>query len=266
MGIDAELLVRVRAATKPTEAQIARWSWDLAQAIGPEKFFIKDGLPPDEYRRASSAWHAAFDAHPLYRQWSAARHDHEARTKIHDSIFADVGKPPEERRRALDLTRAYEEDGDAEPGKLWTQDGPDIVAEDGEWFLRVSLWSRYYGVGYERGDLLTICAVAEWIEFNIPDCAVWYGGDSSGVLAEPFDAPARHKLKKHLFSLQGRDYFQHERRGSFPTPPPCSLCIPGEPRFDRHGWGATMAVNCGGCGKTFESRDSGKTWAIAEEK
>lgn len=169
----------------------------------------------------------------------------------------------------------YREDGDPEPGTFWTQDGPDIEAEPSETLLEVHVWSRYYGVGYERGDLLTLCAIAEWCEVNIPNCAVWYGGDSSGVLMKPWPDVARRALRNHLYSANGKDYARAwnglSQDGAPPIrPAPCSLCV-GDGDFNETGWGGRgndpwLKVHCLGCGEDFETRDKGKTWSKFEEK
>lgn len=206
MGIDAEMLVRVKG--HPSQEQIKIWAWKLAKTIGPNNFFLD-----------KEEGHGALYLAPSY-----------------DSIDED--------------------------GKLWEQDGPTLHAEKDETFLRVNLWTRYYGIGYERGDILLICNIAEWCEVNIPNCEVWYGGDSSGVCVEPFPASKRAQLKAHLWSDQGRDYFEFEKQSTFPTPKPCSLCL-SPPQFNRHGWGrgnTYIAVNCPGCGSSFESHDKGKNW------
>lgn len=268
MGIDAAMLVRYRGE-KPTDAELTRWSWDLCRSIGARHFFISEGLPPYEYQKANTAWHAAFEAHPEYARFVAG--DASAR----DSIVADIGESPKRLRRAIELTNCrYPLDDDSEvpakhraPGFAWTQDGDAIYAQPGEYFLEVSLWTRYYGPGYERGDILTICAVAEWCEQNLPPCEVWYGGDSSGVLAEPFGPAERAAMRAHLYGAAGRDYFKHDKPGTFPTPKPCGLCVPGENRFNRYGWGNKyVAVSCGGCGKNFESLDSGVTWILKKDE
>jgi hypothetical protein len=275
MGIDAEILVRIRG-DKPSEAQLARWSWDLCAAIGAKHFFIADGIHPSMYQSANEAWLQSFREHPKHALWEEfdKKGDYDARRAVHEEIFADIGKAPQELRRAIELTNErYPLDGDSEvpkahwqPGKAYIRDGDPILADSDEWFLEVNLWGRYYGIGYERGDILTYCAVAEWLEQNIPGCVVYYGGDSGGVCAEPFDADARAKLKAHLYSSEGRDYYMHDRRGSFGTPAPCGLCVPNENRFDRYGWGQNYsAVHCSGCGKSFESRDGGVTWAEREK-
>lgn len=228
MGIDAEMLIRIRGQ-KPTEDQIARWSWDLSAATNPSYFFT------------------------------------DADGKFHNGKI----------QRALGFSYGRDEEGDyigSTEGKVWCQDGPDILADDDEWFLEVHLMGRYYGIGYERGDLLAYCAIAEWIEMNIPDASVWYGGDSSGVCAEPFGASERYKLKRHLNGNHGRDYFNSFSRYAISTPKPpkpCGLCIPGEPRFTRYGWGGIndsyVAMSCAGCGKYFESRDGGENYEEKQE-
>lgn len=214
MGIDARIMFKVRGE-KPSDAQIAEWSWNLANSIGAQKFFLdSDADPP---------------------------------------------------RRAIHLCGdRYRDEGDPEPGKAYYQDGDTVHAADDEWLLEVSLWTRYYGIGYERGDILSICAIAEWIETNITK-DVWYGGDSSGVCVERFNERARRKLRAHLYSMQGRDYFAREWGGR--PPAPCSLCIPGKPRFSQYGTGPQYeGWHCAGCGKSFETRDGRQTWQLAKEK
>jgi hypothetical protein len=276
MGIDAEMLIRWRGQ-KPDDAMLNRLSWDLCRAVGAETFFVKDGLPSLEYHVQHKTWHEAFNAHPLYPEYNTAK-DHDTRQPIHERIFADVGTPPEQRRRAIELTNTLwplDDDSEVpplyrEPGRAYTQDGPPIYAEEGEWLMELNLWGRYYGIGYERGDLLKYCAVAEWLEQNLPGCVIYYGGDSCGVLAEPFNEEMRDQLKAHLYSQNGRDYFKERssfgRNTNLQRPKPCGLCVPGEDRFNQYGYGASYAaVSCAGCGKNFVSRDGGATWAEAKD-
>ena len=259
MGIDARIVIKYRG-DRPTDDQLARWSWDIGRALGAEHFFISDGLPTAEYGPAIAAWRKAFGDHPLYPQYKAGNRD------SRQVILDDIGAPPEELRRAIDFARNYEEDDATRDGLVYSQDGPPVRAKDGEWLLEVSVWTRYYGVGYERGDILFLCSVAEWVEANMQPCEVWYGGDSSGVLLERFNDAARTKLRRHLYGESGRNYFNYGMRSNFGVPTQCGLCVKGENRFQQYGAGGTYsAVSCGGCGKNFETRDSGKTWAIAEE-
>lgn len=272
MGIDARILLRLKGP-KPTETQLTEWSWHLCRSIGAKHFFISDGLPPAEYQKASDAWHEAFNTHPEHAAWDTSRkrddfiagnHDDEWRD-IGKRIRADIDEPPEQRRRAIELTEYDEADQDA--GRIYFQYGETIDADDGEWLLTVNVWSRYYGKGYERGDLLILCAIAEWCEVNLPNCEVWYGGDSSGVEAEPWPDNIRRELRRHLYSQNGKDYFNNRSLHNGPKlrPKTCSLCI-SDDNFNEFGWGQNyLAVHCHGCGKDFETRDHGKTWVEKKE-
>ncbi len=153
-----------------------------------------------------------------------------------------------------------------EPGSIYLQDGPDVLARTGECLLQVNVGTRWYGVGYERGDLLGLCAVAEACELIVPRCEVWYGGDSSGVVLEPFPSFTRLALRRHLFSDAGREYFdrfgENLRKDEIEMPE-CSLCL--VPMI-RNGWGQGFAAcTCGFCGHAIETRDSGATWADRKE-
>lgn len=280
MGIDARIVIKYRGE-KPTENQLTRWSWDLCRAVGAEHFLIRDGLPAAEYRAASEAWHKAFREHPGCAAFAAARNaDHEVWQARREVIIADIGEPPTERRRAIEFScNSYSAEDFTDyddvpkthrkPGLVYMQDGDPVLAAPGEWLLSVNLWTRFYGIDYERGDLLTICAVAEWIEVNMQPCEVWYGGDSSGCCIELFDDNARRKLRAHLYGAKGRDYFNYSGwGGNTPAlPKPCGLCVPGEERRQQYGAGmngAFAAVSCAGCGKNFETHDRGVTWAECE--
>lgn len=230
MGIDAEMLVKIKG-DKPSDEQIARWSWELVSRMGAEHFYLNEKDRTGNVRRALNL------------------------TKIDAEDWDDYGiegEPPAD-------------------GKMYIQDGPEILAEPDEWFLKTSLSGRYYGPGYERGNILIYCAIAEWIEQNIPNATVFYGGDSSGVLAEPFDEAARKELKAHLYGPEGKAYFSFmsaaiSGQDAYKAKGPCALCIPGEPRFRRYGFGKNyVAVSCGGCGKCFESRYNGETWTEAQQ-
>lgn len=178
----------------------------------------------------------------------------------------------EEGQTAIQLSeQRYRDANSPAPGTIMYQDGPDIIAKDGEVFLEVFLWTRYYGIGYERGDLNTICNVAEWCERNIPNCEVWYGGDSSGVELEPFPKDARDALRAHLLSPQGRDYFNYslnrtEPAHLIPDRSTCKLCVPDRaPR--KYGYGQEYAAYfCPGCSYRFITKDGGKTWTHEKDE
>lgn len=117
-----------------------------------------------------------------------------------------------EDRHALEIVNEYEQDGDS------------IIPEAGEQFIEVHLAGRYYGPGYERGNLPDYIAVANWLEARIPGCSIFYGGDSSGICAEPFDAKGRAKYWEHFCRVGHAPYTG--AFGSFQNSPRmvCSFC------------------------------------------
>jgi len=147
-------------------------------------------------------------------------------------------------------------------GKAYLSGGGYVYPLDNEYLLNVNLFSRYYDSDYTRGNILIICAIAEWIEQNLQPCEVWYGGDNGMADFRLFDKTDRERLRKHLYSPDGRSYGIHGERGTFPTPAPCDLCVPGENRFDRNSWESIIGVGCKGCGKLWNSRDQGKSWTV----
>lgn len=204
MGVDAEMFVKVRA---PLAARrVKRLAYEMAEAFGPDKFFIARG----------------------------------------DDMGGYVS-------RALAEVKEYE------------QDGPTLRPKDGEQFLRVHLWTRYYGEGYERGNLPLIIMVAEWLEHRIiqepgvRSLEVWYGGDSSGICASRFDAKARLALFKHFVNQGHAPY--HAGWGTTPgLSRDCKFC---EEPMRQTMWGGndTGGFYCAGCGLYEVTRDRGCTWA-----
>jgi hypothetical protein len=133
----------------------------------------------------------------------------------------------------------------------YEQDSPiTIYPKAKEFFINVNLGTRYYGVGYERGDLPFIISVTEWLEYKIPNCEVWYGGDSSGIEAIHFNAVERKKLFTHFVNLNHAPYLGHfdgEHKEW------CEFCE--EPML-QYGFGGTYsAFRCTGCNFKFEIRN-----------
>lgn len=269
MGIDARMLIRGVPASLVTDEWLKAISWRLCQSIGAKNFFISDGLPPAEFEAAYDKWSKVFDAHPRCRRnaeghYAFADGDHEA-------IIKDIGEAPKEQRTAIRKAECWLFEGDAreEPwplGAAYNHSYGEVVeAESDECLLSVSLWGRYYGPGYERGDPLIYCAIAEWLELNIPGCTVYYGGDCDGPM-EVFDADARLTLRQHLYSLQGRAYFTGFADGSNAKPPACSLC----PNNTYCGYQTGSGLNgfaafyCRGCDCFTSTPDGGKTWERKE--
>lgn len=128
---------------------------------------------------------------------------------------------------------------------VFEQDGDDIIPQPGETFVKVNLWVRYYGIGYERGPLPLIIAVAEWLEHNVPDGRVYYGGDSSGICADPFDKDARATLMQH-FCKYGHEPYEMFFNGKGESVPVCDFCQHNMVSF---GGGAAFSFwRCAGCG------------------
>ena len=151
--------------------------------------------------------------------------------------------------------------------KVYEQDGPTIKPEPGERFLRLRPKSRYYGPGYERGNFPILKAMAEFLELLIPESEVWYGGDSSGVLAEKFGPMERQEMLHHWVSNQHMPYADG-RNPYMPKQPDEPFCPYCKFQTAQYGWGETFrAYHCLGCGWRHIDRDGTiKTgWKIKDE-
>lgn len=144
------------------------------------------------------------------------------------------------------------------------QDGPSIFPDEGETFIRVYLWTQYYGPEYERGDLPLIINVARWLEEKIPSAEVWYGGDSSGVLAKPFGVAEREGLWKHFIAVGHAPYSDYFDRTDGVKAPICDMC---DKALRCNGWGQNWRLfYCSGCGRELETRDGGTTYQARDKK
>lgn len=123
-----------------------------------------------------------------------------------------------------------------------------VAKPDGHWFW-LSLWGRYYGPGYERGNLWRYIAIAEWLEHNYPGCAVFYGGDSGETL-KPFTVAERSRLIAHWADKGGRPYYADPRWADGQREdlrPTCPLC---QKKATQYGSGGTFASwTCDGCAR-----------------
>jgi len=128
--------------------------------------------------------------------------------------------------------------------------------------LEVFLSGRYYGEGYERGDVFRYIAIAEFMEHALPGCSVYYGGDSSGVVAELFGATEREQLKQYAFENGHDPYTRAFTKSDWTTTPVCKLCkIP----MRQYGFGKDYATfSCAGCGHSVQTRDGGATFTKAK--
>lgn len=116
----------------------------------------------------------------------------------------------EERRHCLTVIDEY------------TQDGDSIFPEKDETLIKVHLYDRYYGPGYERGDIGFYISLAAYLESLIPRCEIYYGGDSSGVLAVKFDSVARDEMFRHFVKNAGSPYSDSWKDSN--QTPICFMC------------------------------------------
>lgn len=139
---------------------------------------------------------------------------------------------------------------------VYYQDGPSVYANKDTQLIEVSTIHRYYGEGYERGDLPKIYCVAKWLEDRITKGVVYYGGDSSGVLAEKFGHKEREALWKHFVKVGHEPYtsvFEEKDKSRM-----CDFC---QHKMTQYGFGQNYAAwICKGCGLKEKTDDGGVTY------
>jgi hypothetical protein len=151
----------------------------------------------------------------------------------------------------------------------YEQDGDSIFAKEGESIVVVSLWTRYYGVGYERGDFRLIHDLAEALEILFEDGEVHYGGDSSGVCAEPFGKKERAKLRKHWLQNARRPYTgfmasgMQAIAGEKQSTPTCSR---HKVAMVQYGFGRDYGAYACPCGEKFVVRGEVETRTTEEDR
>ena len=115
--------------------------------------------------------------------------------------------------------------------------------------LSISLCGRYYGIGYERGDLPLYLAIARWLRSNIEGATVYYGGDNSDTLKEL--TPTKESALWARFASCGHIPYT----GAFDKEHDGPLCNACEVPMGRYGWGDNYAAwRCAGCGKQLEKK------------
>lgn len=124
--------------------------------------------------------------------------------------------------------------------------------------LEVHLSCRYYGMSYERGPLLDILRVADWVHLAIPDALIYYGGDHEESIPI-LDEPRRNVLLRHFFEVENAPYYLPSiEQDDGVIMPDCPLC---KAPIWRHGWGRGYAKgSCNTCAWSTETRDGGGTW------
>lgn len=135
------------------------------------------------------------------------------------------------------------------------QDGPTIFPDAGETFVRVHLYGRFYGIGYERGDLVNILGIARWLRTAFSSCSIWYGGDSSGEVAQELNDNYERQLWDHFFGASGRAYFDFRKEARLK----CDFC-----KVDCNeigGGGDRTFFYCSSCGQHWNVYSNGRVEA-----
>lgn len=237
MGVDAEMFVRIKGARNwLSEADVKKLAYEIGTAFDTGFFFTmnpRQGVFKEE-RRALAIMRPIKDADEA----------------------ADYGLGEECVGRVV-----------------WAQDGDPIIADEDEQFIKVSLYGRYYGKDYERGDWPKLRACIFWLAARIPDAQVWYGGDSSGCCAEHANATFLAALDQHWVFNARRPYVRHKSDfsalfGVLPTdriePPVCELCE--VPMAKRGGSREYSFFWCDGCGTKASKHVNGTVaWAGLHE-
>jgi hypothetical protein len=91
------------------------------------------------------------------------------------------------------VTNAYSDEYDYN-GKL-------IETNDTYTTLDLNINSRYYEQYWPSGNILYMCSVAEWVDYNFKDYnfEILYGKDTDGYFKN-FNKEYREKLKEHFFN------------------------------------------------------------------
>lgn len=153
------------------------------------------------------------------------------------------------------VTGKYEANGKypqpfLKPVEMYEQDGPDLKLENA---VEVHLWCRYYGEGYERGPAADLVVVMLALLNQSDITAVYYGGDSGGVCAEPFTREKALAMLDHFCAVGGQPYFGYRSFDGDGNKPLCSYCH--VPLVQNGSGGRYAAFYCMGCKETMKLRD-----------
>ena len=184
-------------------------------------------------------------------------------------MFAEIAAERSEdeiRRVAVSLAKCFG------AGSFWIERDKDqhaLTAVDSadEWYelptrrpdtrlVKLHTLARYYGRGYERGDILSIIGWAELIESKWPEARIFYGGDSGGYLGE-FAPEQRAELKRYFFDVGHEPYCGHTMPGK-PQPPVCEFC---DLTANEHTWGmGFVRATCSGCAQSWIGDERTGRW------
>ncbi len=206
MGVDARILVKI---TKPESwmdaATLRRYAARLTSVIGHDHFFLE----PDKNRHALSF---VIDQNARYP----------------DEFEEYHGRPFDPAGPAM-----FGQDSNEEPY---------LIAQENEQFIECDLFSRYYSEDYARGDWKMLFFVLMWLVYNIPDCEVWYGGDSSGCTMEHMTADRMNELTKFYMTSGNDTYWMNTKSSGL-----CEFCTIGV--VHSGGGGGEEFYHCDGCGQ-----------------
>ena len=89
--------------------------------------------------------------------------------------------------------------------KVAEKEFPFMPTQTGKW-LNVNLWKSFYGLGYERGDIVLFIRCAEWLEENLPNCKVFYGNDVGDENIKLFDSVERRRYLAYFEKVGNEPY------------------------------------------------------------
>lgn len=225
MGVDAEMFVRIRGKNRLSEEEVRRLSYEIGTAFDSNFFFTMN---------------------PVQGVFDRVRRALEIMQPIAATEVEDYGLGPDHAGKVV-----------------WTQDGDEIVADDDEQFIKVNLFGRFYGKGYERGDWPKLRACIFWLATRIPQGQVWYGGDSGGECAVPATPSFMADMDLHWAMHARRPYVRYENKFKIglPTdnlaPPVCQLCE--VPMAECGGSSSYSFFWCDGCGLKASKHVTGET-------
>jgi ribosomal protein L37AE/L43A len=130
---------------------------------------------------------------------------------------------------------------------VYSQDGDDVIAQPNEQFIEVHTFHRYYGEDYARGDWKTLSWIMLWCVYNIPDCEVWYGGDSSGICVERM-TPERMQEMTRYYLTKGNDEYWMNGKSIYK----CEFCQCGV--VNSGGGGEVAFWHCDSCGSQWVTK------------
>ncbi len=89
--------------------------------------------------------------------------------------------------------------------QIWEQDGLSLVSAPDEQLIEIHLIAWYFSSSYPRGPWQELRAIADWLEKQFANGEVWYGGDSSGVVAYHLTPALKDAYSRALEEVEWED-------------------------------------------------------------